>query len=268
MTEQCASASSFSFTLTPARGSKLLGQRFTFERSTALGLSPDTLLRGLVGFDWTQLIEKTDYSLFLALRALGRSVEAGSQLQQGTLDVLSKGMGTPGQPGSIEELRGVPNGLSTPWRILLRSLRPALPRRERRTLARLAYFDRVAHQISNAQNADLSQERRRRAFLPSLTYWHETGLGLPGESMLVLDSTLCHLAWLELDIASTTLDAKHALSIFALAEPSKRPIRHWFDELLAETKCANLVDLDNLLAKLGRARHGRPITHDLLLAAV
>lgn len=264
MKELSLTPGAFAFVLTPVRESKLLGKRFTFERSTALGLSPDTLLHALVGFDVLQFVEKNEYKLFRALVAAGCAEETGSKLQQGTLDVLSKGMGPAGQPRSLNEIRAIPDELSTPWRILLRVMRSTLPRWERRVLARLAAFDRVAHQIPSALDIDREVERRRRVFLPSLAYWYETGLGLNWESTLVLDATLCHLAWIDIDNALLNPDAIHPFSIVGLAEPSRRPMRHWFDELLAETRCANLVALHNHLVKRRCLRHGRPISHDLL----
>lgn len=49
MSEQGKNPSSFAYVMNPVRESRLLGKRIQFERSTALGFSPDTLLRMMAG---------------------------------------------------------------------------------------------------------------------------------------------------------------------------------------------------------------------------
>jgi len=60
----------FAFELTPIRESKLLVKRMIFERSTALGLSPETFMRAMAGMGLQQILESENYSLHRALVAL------------------------------------------------------------------------------------------------------------------------------------------------------------------------------------------------------
>jgi heme oxygenase len=255
-----AQPASFAFGLTPIRESKLLGKRMIFERSTALGLSPETFMRAMAGMSWQQFLENENYSLYRALVAMGRSETLGSKLQSRTLEDLGKGLGSGGM--SLDKLKAIPNGLSTPWRMLLRTLRHSLPRIERRVLARLAYFDRLAMQITNTTDRECVLHMKRQVFFPSVMHWHLTGLDLTWESAVVLDVTLHHLAWLDIDIASR--GPENPDWIIALVDPPKQPMRHWFDELLRAAKCENLVELHDFTTRRGATRYKRPITHDLL----
>lgn len=256
----------FQFELIPLRQSRLLGERLKFERSTALGLSPDTVLRALIGKSFQQLLEEVSYRHFRAQVALARAETTGSQLQAATLADVQEMVGNlarAGQSFDLNALQALPESLRSPYRLLRRACSPTFTRTGKRVLTRLAYYDRVAHQITLTVDAERSAGFRRRIFGPSLVYWHETGLGMRYETMLVLDAALQHLAWLNLEIQADC-PAWETETLLALAEPSARPMRHWFDMLLRRAKCDDLAGLENLLAKRGTLRSGRPITHDRL----
>ena len=121
----------------------------------------------------------------------------------------------------------------------------------------------MAHQITLTVGAERNATFRERIFGPSLVYWHGTGLGMRYETMLVLDAALQHLAWLNLEIQADCPSWETG-TLLALAEPSARPMRHWFDMLLKRVQCDDLAELTNLLAKRGTVRLGRLITHDRL----
>lgn len=163
-----------------------------------------------------------------------------------------------------EQLQYLPNSLSTPWRLLFRSLRKSLSQIERRLLVRLALYDRIAHQIASSINDEERLRRQRRAFLPSIQYWTETGFQMPWEVLVVLDATLEHLAWLEaqLPMKNKKLWSNHGVT--ELIQPPTSPMRHWFDGILAQTEQPDLAELHRFLFRRGVVSRGKVISHDLL----
>jgi hypothetical protein len=176
MVETDKKTSSFAFVLTPVRESRLLGKRFQFERSTAFGFSPDTLMRVLAGRGMWGFLDEANYKFTLALRALGRAEETGAKMHNATRTDLERALGAlqiGGAPLDLEGLRSLPDSISSPWRILRMTFAKGWTRTGRRLFTRLAYYDRIAHQIDKVHDHTQSTALRERFFLPSAKYWHE-----------------------------------------------------------------------------------------------
>lgn len=266
MSKPVETTGSFSFVMTPVRESQILGKRVQFERSTALGFSPNTFLRVLAGRDFSGLLEEMAYSQSLALKALQRAEEYGTKMHcatRGTLEALFGSVELGGAPLNIDRLRELPNSLGGPWRILRVIFIEGWTRTERRLFTRLAYYDRIAEQIGKIRDPARATPLRMRFFLPSAEFWQKCDAPLGWEMALCLDATLHHLMWLDLELAAQRPDYE-AGTLLALANPEARPMRHWFDGILRRTRCGDLLELDGYLLKRGAARHGRPISHDLL----
>ena len=158
----------------------------------------------------------------------------------------------------------LPNSISSPWRLLFRGLRRQFGPLHRKLLVRFALCDRTAHQITSSRNEEERILRRKLAVLPSLQYWQTTEFALPWQAFVPLDKLLQHLAWLDVQLSSKSSAPWTRDSIVRLAEPSQRPMRHWFDSLLHQTKQNNLVDFCDYLSRSGVLSRNRVVSHDML----
>lgn len=262
-----ARESQFEWELVPFRQSKLLGKRLHFERSSALGFSPDTILRVITEKSVFGYLEAHEYRFFRALKALGLSSQTGSKLQRQTRfdleDMMRLARTTGGSPLAISDIDEIPKNLSAPWRIVRRAYFGATDRTGQRLLARLAYYDRLTVEFSRSRHMPERMQRLNSRVAPSLEYWDSLGLGMRWEVIAVLDSTLQHLSWLDIELRSND-ERRSRSAVLRLTEPSKRPIRHWFDGLLQSLKLRDLSKLDQLLAERQAIRHDNVISHDLL----
>lgn len=266
MAEQVEKTSSFAFVMKPVRESRLLGKRIQFERSTALGFSPDTLLRVMTGRGLSGILDEHAYTHSLALRALKRSEEAGAKIHSTTrkdLEAMLSEIHLGGEPLTLEGLRRLPNSLGGPWRILRVTFAKGWTHTGRRLFTRLAFYDRIADQIGKVQDPLRNDALRQRFFLPSAKYWHDCKAPLGWEMALCVDATLHHLVWLDQKLAAEN-PTYEADTLLALASPHGKPMRNWFDLVLARTRCANLLGLHQYLLARGATRYGRSISHDLL----
>jgi len=266
MLEQDKKTSSFAFVMTPVRESRLLGKRIQFERSTAFGFSPDTLLRVMTGRGISGILEKSAYKYSLALKALDRAEKFSTKMQKSTRADLEEVLGSIELGGAhltLDDMRCLPNSLGGPWRILRVTLAKNWTRTEQRLFTRLAYYDRIADQIDKVRDPARSSALRQQFFLPSVRFWHECETPLGWEMALCLDATLHHLVWLDRMLAAEKR-AYLAGTLLAISSPDARPMRHWFDGILRRTRCADLLEFHQYLFARGAVRHGRPISHDLL----
>lgn len=266
MSEQKEQKDSFAFQLRPVRESKLLGKRVRFERSTALGFAPDTLLRVMTGRGLSGFIEEHAYKYSLALRALCRSEEAGTKMHKASrrdLEDVFKSVQIGGRHLTVEDMRHMPNSLVGPWRILRLTFAKDWNRTGKRLFTRLAYYDRIADQIGRVSDPARSAALRLRFFLPSAKFWHECQTPVRWEIALCIDATLHHLVWIDQMLAAEKPSYEPG-TLLALSSPKARPMRHWFDRVLVKARCNGLQDFHQYLLSLGASRHGRSISHDLL----
>ena len=267
ITSEHPSEGEFEVELHPFRKSKLLGKKLRFERSTALGFSPDTILRVITEKPFSSHMEVLEYGYFRALKALDLSIQTGAKLQKQTRsdlkDMMQSARTVGGTPVTLDDLKGIPENLSAPWRIVRRAFFGANERTGQRLLARLAYYDRLTVEFSRSRHMPERMERLKPRLAPSLEYWHSLDLGMRWEVIAVLDSTLQHLCWLDLELRSH--DERRSVSAaLRLTEPSKRPIRHWFDALLKSQGISDLLELHKFLVRRNAIRHDDVISHDLL----
>lgn len=253
--------------LVPKRPSKLLGKKIRFYRSSALSFTPDTFTRVIAETSFTALLAGLDYDRYLALKALDRVERTGSKLQLKTRQQLQKmfaGARTSGGSEiSLERLRGLPSGLSTPWRVLRWTFVAGIDRTQRRLFTRFAYYERLTVEFTRSRHLPAREERLRPLLEPSLKYWLGSGLSLHWEAIAVLDATLQHLVWLDRRYLREKPD-RESSALLRLTYAGKRPMRHWFDQLLFSTGCVDLVDLHQMLVRKGAIRHRDVISHDLL----
>lgn len=257
----------FQVELHPFRESELLGKRVRFERSTALGFSPDTILRVITEKPFLSHLEVHEYRYFRALKALALSIHNGSRLQKQTRadlkDMMQSARTAGGTPVTIDDLDGIPKNLSAPWRVVRRAFFGANERIGRRLLARLAYYDRLTVEFTRSRHMPERMERLKPRLAPSLQYWHSLGLEMSWEVVAVLDATLQHLCWLDLELRSHD-ERRSGSAAMRLTEPSRRPIRHWFDGLLQSLGLTDLPELHQFLARRNAIRYDNVISHDLL----
>lgn len=256
----------FKFTLTPVRKSRLLGKRITFERSTIFGFSPDTIFRVLSGRGLANLLEHYDYNLHLLVKALQRHESQGTRLQRSTEQELRHLLARTelaGAPLTIDRLRELDGRLASPWRLLYRSSKPSLNTRERRLLARLVYYDRLAHQIQIVREPITDKSFRDGPFSQSITYWQNVSTPLGPEIALCIDATLHHVAWLD-QVLSLEKPGYASGTVFKLTNPENLVTRNWLNHLLHKTKTVDLLDFHNLLFRREVARNQKTISHDLL----
>lgn len=256
----------FAFKLSPVRESRLLGKKLHVERSTALGFSPDTFCRVLFGKGIRRLLEEHEYSIELGLRALDRAETQGSKMHKSVRDDFERllSRATVGNaPLNLERLRNLPPSLSGPWRILRVTMAKYWSRYDKRLINRLAYYDRIASQIGMVRDPTQAVAVRKRFFLESVSFWRAAETPLGDEIALCVDATIQHLAWFDRTWAAThTWYPTGTLN--GLANPEKKPIRHWFDGVLVRTRTADLNEFQKHLAAQGALHLGRPIEHDLL----
>jgi hypothetical protein len=212
------------------------------------------------------MIQANFYECDLALIALGRSEEMGAKLHKSTLNNLEKVLGRyklNGKPLTLNMLSAMPDSLTGSWRVLWRSIKSNIHPVYRRLFARLAYYDRIAAQIDRINTVQKRISSARQFFQPSLQYWRNKNLSLSSDAVLLLDTALHHVAWLdkELSLKNSSVTLRMVLN---LSEPSKRPMRHWFDRILNHAGCDNLLELHQHLTSHGATRLGRNISHDLL----
>lgn len=267
----------FESELIPQRPSGLLGKKFRFERASALNFSPDMFFRLFTGKPIKGCLEKWDHNVYLLLNAVVSSDEfeagSGSRLQNRTREefreMLAKARYPGDSPSTLEYLREIQGSRAAPWRVARVALANIFSDTGAKTsriwkplLTRLAYYDRLTTEFSRTKHNPERMARYRSLVKPSLEYWHSRGLGLRWEVIALLDSALQHLTWLDAVLRDGS-DAASAVS--RLTNPDEKPIRHWFDDLLAATHCRNLLDLEHQLARDERGRiNNRRISHDLL----
>ena len=266
-TSEHQSEGDFEVELYPFRKSKLLGKKLRFERSSALGFSPDTIFRVITEKPFSSHMEVLDYGSFRALKALDLSIKTGTKLQEQTRSNLKNMMQSArtagGFPVTLDDLNGISKNLSAPWRIVRRAFFGASERTGQRLLARLAYYDRLTVEFNRSRHMPERMERLKPRFAPSLEYWGSLGLGMRWEVIAVLDSTLQHLSWLDLELRSRN-ERRSDSAVLRLTEPSKRPIRHWFDALLRSQGISDLLEFHKFLVRRNAIRHDEVISHDLL----
>jgi hypothetical protein len=237
----------FHFEIAPYRPSNLFGTRLSFQRSTAFNFDPDTLLRACTGQGLIRHIESgSTYKYYRALLAYARSRETGSTLQKGSRDELVSAMKSfqyLGRDGMPDDLVEMPNGLASPWRILYRSARSANGDLFiRRLFARFAAYDRGAHQITLSSDEPAKLLMRSRWMGGAATFWDATGLRVNAWAAIALDCTLQHLVWVDSQELNS-YGRQNSLDIPLMARPSKAPMRHWFDDLLRQTRHGDLKAL-------------------------
>lgn len=257
----------FEIELHPFRKSKLLGKKLRFERSSVLGFSPDTILRVITEKPFSSHLEVLDYGFFRALKALDLSIKSGAKLQKSTRTTLKDKMEAlrtvGGTPMTINNIDEIPKNLAAPWRIVRRAFFSNCGRTGQRLLARLAYYDRLTVELNRSKHMLGRMERIQHFLNPSLNYWNSLSLGMHYEVIAVLDSTLQHLCWLDIELRSRN-ERSSVSAALQLTEPSRRPIRHWFDALLKSQKLNNLLELHSLLVRQDGIHHNNVISHDLL----
>lgn len=257
----------FASELIPKRPSRLLGKKIRFYRSSALSFTPDTFSRVLAETSFSALLARLNYDGYLSLLALDRVERTGSRLQSKTRKHLEKMFAeaktSGGSEVSLERLRDLPTGLSSPWRLLRWTFVAGLDRTKRRFFTRLAYYERLTVEFNRSMRLPERVERLRPLLEPSLMYWSGSGLGLQWQAIAVLDATLQHLVWLERRYLSEEPNLE-SRALLRLTAAGKRPMRHWFDQLLCSVGCVDLLDLHHMLARKGAIRHRDVISHDLL----
>lgn len=253
MTNETSSATpnEFQFELQPNRPSVLFGKRLTFQRSTALNFHPDTLLRACTGRGLIRHIEQgNSYKYYRALLAFVRSIENGSTMQKRSREdavTASKSQRFRGREATPEDLVEMQGGLAAPWRMLWRSAHSGEPDAiVKRLIARFAAYDRGAHQITLAKDEAKNIRLRRQWMGDAANYWDASGLRVSPWAAIALDSTLQHLAWLDTQDIPAFRPAV-SQSVLSMSKPSKAPLRHWFDELLRQTRYDDLNELAKFL---------------------
>lgn len=257
----------FEVELVPIRPSKLLGKKIRFERASALNFSPDTILRVVTEKPLSSHISALNYSAYLAMVALDRSDRTGSKLQAKThgdiVKILGEAQTPDGLPVTVERLKEMTGNRAAPWRVVRFAFTRALDRTGRRLLARLAYYDRLTTEFTRIRHLPEQVERIKQIVTPSIRYWNDLKLGMRWEVIAVLDAALQHLTWLDLE-HRTNEPSRQGSAVLRLTAPTRRPMRHWFDQLLQTMGCSDLKGLHQELVRRRAIRHGNVVSHDLL----
>jgi len=253
--------------LGPRRPSKLLGKRFEFETSSLFGFSPNTFMRVLSQTDMDGFLREAGYEQWLALRSLGRSLESGSKMHRSSIEALRWTGPNPPPPflrhSALFSKDTLPASTTTPWRILRQVIRINEQKAIHRVLVRLAFYDRLGCQCLRLAVKAPSSPILGLILEASFLHWEEAFPGIHPRAALCIEATLHHLAWFEVELERTA-GPKIPISVLEFAAPPTRPMRAWFNQFLAATKCEHLVDLHHLLLKRDVRHLDRPISHDLL----
>lgn len=258
------SASAFDFTLHPLRPLPSFGRRQTVGLSTAVSFDPNTVIMAATGRSLNHAVERMDYGSYLTVRAWVRSVTLGSTMQQGTRESLANLMPSPediNRPPIVEELLTLPNAMTGYWRLAFRIFRRSAGPTWRGLLVRLAWRDRQLH-VLGGMGAEEQVAMRAKLFSASIHHWVSSGLFSGSfRPMLVLDMTLQHLAWADVQLSRSEHSVLHMDPIVGLVQPGKAPMRHWFDRILGLTGTQNLAGLCDLLAERADKARPRTFTH-------
>lgn len=261
---QPQSASAFDFTLHPLRPLPSFGRRQTVGLSTAVSFDPNTVIMAATGHSLNHVVERMDYGSYLTMRAWVRSVTRGSTMQRGTRESLANLMPLPediNRPPTAEELLTLPNAMTGYWRLAFRTFRRGTGPTWRGLLVRLAWRDRQLHALEGL-GAEEQAAMRAKLFSASIHYWASSGLFSGSfRPMLVLDVTLQHLAWADVQLSRSEHAVLRADPIVGLVQPGKAPMRHWFDRILGLTGTQTLAGLCDLLAERADKVSSRTFTH-------
>ncbi|MFN7152408.1 MAG: hypothetical protein ACK4OE_01855 [Acidovorax sp.] len=258
------SASAFDFTLLPLRPLPSFGQRQTLGLSTAVSFDPNTVIMVATGRSLNYVVERMDYGSYLTMQAWVRSVTRGSTMQRETRESLANLVPEPediNRPPTIEELLALPNAMAGYWRLAFRIFRRGARPIWRGLLVRLAWQDRQLH-VLGEMGAEEQATMRAKLFGASIHHWVSSGLFSGSfRPMLVLDMTLQHLAWADVQLSRSAHTVFRTDPIVGLVQPGKVPMRHWFDRILSLTGTHNLASLCDLLAERADKANPRTFTH-------
>lgn len=254
----------FDFNLHPLRPLPRFGRRQTVGLSTAISFDPETIVRAATGHSLSHILEEMDYGSYRVMLAWVRSLESGAKMQRGTREALERLTTPPDDVNKMmtsDELLTLPNAMTGYWRMLFRTFRRGTGPTWRGLLVRLAWQDRELHALERLSEQE-QVARRKALFHPSIAYWHATGIfGQHFRTALVLDKTLEHLAWADVQLSSSPHRVLRVDPVIGLVRPGKNPMRHWFDRLLQLTGASNLSDFCDLLAERADEQAERMFTH-------
>lgn len=257
-------AHGFDVTLHPVRPLLHFGQRVTVGLSTAVSFDPETVVKAASGRGLAYHCKQMDYSSYLALQAWVRSMTQGSTMQRATRSSLAKLVAHVDDinlPTTPEGFTSLPNALTGYWRVLFRTFRRGTGPTWRGMLVRLAARDRRLHALDR-MSAGEQAVVRSKLFYPSLNHWVLTGIfGESFRPILVLDATLEHLAWADVELGRSGQAALRTDPIVGLIRLGKVPMRHWFDRILDLTGTPNLAALCDLVAARADTPSPRTFTH-------
>lgn len=258
---------------------KLFGKTFKVHASTALTLSPDTVLRTALDLSLLQLLRQykptpDDHwkdSPLKVIKDLSRAITRTNRLSTTTQDGIHRLFGR-FIPNDVlaEALQGKeltsPLPWQSDWEAVLRGLGEPGDDDLYQLVQRLARLDQAAwsaHQLPETDFVTLLEPHIGR---PQQS-WSKYNSDLKLAVVLLVDTSLQALVWMEWCGAAENWQDRREVPVSRLLPflaEGKKPLGHWLLRMQQAACCANLAEFSSCMVRKGIKRHGFYLSHDLL----
>lgn len=249
---------SFDEVLRPIRSLSHFGSRLELRRCTSFQFMPDVLVHVATGLSLARELQRKDYTVYRALVAADRASRTATSLRTATMAILKPIFDEVFRVGpSLESLMQTPPWQRPPYRMLFRG-RHRLRKLDRRVLVRTAAEMRLAFSLDRDLGQAGHAQRYADVVGASVAYWHAV---VGSDAGIHIDRFLMHVAWIDHDLSRLGEPGCKGSTLVSLAAPAHRPMRNWFDGLLEQTRCKDLVDLEQLLYRRGVSAPHQSLKH-------
>ncbi len=256
---------------------KLFGNSFSVHISTALTISPNTMLLVTYGMSLRQLTRKLDIGLDTSLKDLWRGALKKNRLSETTQTLIRQRFGQRISSSILDEvMAGREPSSALPWHsdwdALLEGMgEPEGPDDFIYTIVeRFAKLDRIfwtSQQLHATGAVDDGAALLDRHIGDPIEGWRKCNASISVPVAVLIDVILQTLARLEFQNwpSQSTEDSRIPKSlILPWLAPGKKPIGHWLLTMLTAAGCKNLGDFGVHLEINNIKRHTNPVSHNLL----
>lgn len=256
---------------------KLFGNSFSVHISTALTISPNTMLLVTNGMSLRQFTRKLDRGLDTSLKDLWRGALKKNRLSETTQTLIRQRLGQRISSSVLDEvMAGREPSSAIPWHsdweaLLEGMAKPDGPDDFIYTIVeRFAKIDRIffaSQQLHVDGATDHGVALLARHIGDPIESWRKRNSSISASVAVLVDVVLQTLAWLEFQSwpSQSAEDTEIPESqILPWLAPGKKPIGRWLLTMLKAAGCKNLGDFGAFLEINNIKRHSNPVSHDLL----